>query len=124
MSARLQRPLEAMSLTAHTALIFAFSNDVSPELVFAQQVLAYGRRGDMLLGLSTSGNSTNVVRAFQVARTLGVRTLALTGAQGGLLKDLADVCISVPATETYAAQELHLPIYHALCSMLEAGFFS
>lgn len=119
----LQGALPAISLVSHSALITAFSNDVAPDMIFAQQVLGYGKEGDVLLALSTSGNSRNVLYAVQVARSLGVATLGMTGAAGGKLLQLAEVVIRVPETETPKVQELHLPIYHALCEMLEASLF-
>lgn len=120
---RLQGGLPAVALTAHTALATAFANDVAPEVVFAQQIHVYGRPGDALLGISTSGNSANVLHALRVARTRGVRTLGLTGRSGGTMAELCDVCIRVPFDETPQIQERHLPIYHALCIALEAHFF-
>jgi len=92
-------------------------------MVYAQQVYTYGRAGDALIGISTSGNSTNVIRAMQVARALGLRTIGLTGQTGGNLKPLCDVCIRVPAQSTALIQERHLPIFHVLCAMLEEEFF-
>ncbi len=120
---RLQRAIPAICLSSHAALTSAFANDVSPELVFAQQVYGYGRPGDVVWGLSTSGNSANIVTAIQTARALGLATLALTGGDGGRLARLADVCVIVPASRTDFIQELHLPIYHAICAMLEAEVF-
>ena len=120
---KLQRSLPAIDLTQHNALNTAFQNDVDPALCFAQQVLGYGRRGDVLLCLSTSGNAKNACEAAKVARTIGMRVIALTGAGGGALKALSDVCVRVPATETPDIQELHLPVYHTLCAMLEEAFF-
>ena len=102
---------------------FAIANDVRADVIFAQQVYVLGRVGDVVWGLSTSGNSSNVVNAFRVARILGLHTLALTGQTGGKLAPLADVAICVPATTTVAVQELHLPVYHALCAALEVRFF-
>ena len=119
----LQGGLPCVALTGHTALNFAIANDVRADVAFAQQVYTLGRAGDVLWGLSTSGNSRNVVHAFHVARVLGVRTLALTGQGGGLLGQIADVAVRVPATTTVAIQELHLPIYHSLCEALEAHFW-
>lgn len=119
----LQGALPAISLTGHPALTSAFANDVLPVMGFAQQVAGLGRRGDVLWGISTSGNSENVIRAMQAARQLGLKTIGLTGATGGRLKGIADVCICVPETETLCIQELHLPVYHALCAALEAQFF-
>lgn len=119
----LQGGLPAIALTAHTALATAFSNDVAPDLVFAQQVYAYGRPNDVLMGLSTSGLSGNVLHAFRVARSLGVRTIGLTGRSGGLMAPLCDVLVRVPYDETPRIQERHLPIYHSLCTAIEAHFF-
>ncbi len=119
----LQGGLPAVALTAHAALTTAFANDVAPELVFAQQIHTYGRAGDVLLAISTSGNSTNVLHALRVARTRGVHTLGLTGETGGQMAALCDVCIKVPFASTPRIQERHLPIYHALCIAVEAHFF-
>mgnify|MGYP003676179697 FL=1 len=119
----LQGGLPAVALTAHAALTTAFANDVAPELVFAQQINTYGRPGDVLLAISTSGNSTNVLHALRVARTRGVHTLGLTGQTGGQMAALCDVCIKVPFVSTPQIQERHLPIYHALCIAVEAHFF-
>ncbi len=119
----LQGALPAISLVSQSALITAFSNDVSAELVFAQQVMGYGCPEDVLWGISTSGNARNVLYAFQTAKAIGLKTLALTGSTGGELKTYADVLIRVPGDNTPAIQERHLPIYHTLCAMLEAEFF-
>jgi D-sedoheptulose 7-phosphate isomerase len=120
----LQGALPAISLAGHSALTTAFANDVAADLIFAQQVYGYGKAGDVLIGLSTSGNSKNVVHAMQVAKAKGLHTVALTGEGGGKLKDLCDVVIRVPRTSTPDIQELHLPIYHVLCVMLEREFFA
>ena len=120
----LQGALPAISLVSHSALFTAYANDVSAEMVFAQQVYGYGRTGDVLLGLTTSGNSPNIIRAMQVAKATGVKTIALTGRAGGRVKLLCDVCIRVPYDSTPDIQERHLPIYHAICMMLEEAFFS
>jgi glucokinase len=120
---KLQGALPAISLNAHPALSSAFSNDVEPALVYAQQVLALGKSGDLLLAISTSGNSRNVLAALQAARSLNVKSIGLTGESGGRMAGLCDVCIRVPEHETAAVQELHLPVYHALCAMIEAAFF-
>ena len=98
-------------------------NDCDPALVFAQQVAGYGRPGDVLLGITTSGNSLNIRYAAVAARAAGLKVLSLTGAPGGKIAALSDVCIHVPATETFKVQELHLPVYHCLCLMLEERFF-
>lgn len=124
MANRLQQALPAIALTGHCALSTAFANDVSPEMVFAQQVYGYARPGDALLCISTSGNSGNIVRAAMAARAFGSSVIALTGESGGKLAGLCDVTVRVPAKETYLVQEYHLPLYHALCAMLEAGFFA
>ncbi len=122
-AAHLQQAIKAVSLTDQAAISTAFANDVDPDMVFAQQVLGYGRRGDVLIGLSTSGNSRNVVNACKVAKAFGVKTIGFTGEAGGALAGLCDVTIRVPATETYRVQEYHLPVYHALCAMLEAEIY-
>ncbi|MBO9609487.1 MAG: SIS domain-containing protein [Paenibacillaceae bacterium] len=119
----LQGALPAISLVSHSALITAYSNDVAPDMIFAQQVYGYGRPGDVVLGISTSGNSGNVVRAIQVGKAMGLRTIGLTGRKGGKLGALCDVAVRVPSDSTPDIQELHLPIYHALCVMLEEEFF-
>lgn len=119
----LQSGLPAISLTAQTALTSAFSNDIDPSLVFAQQVLALGKAYDILICLSTSGNSGNVVNAAKIAKALDITVISLTGDGGGKLKELSDVCISVPRKETFLVQELHLPIYHYLCAAVEEHFF-
>lgn len=119
----LQGALPAVSLVNQIALGTAFANDQAADLVFAQQVLGLGREGDVLLAVSTSGNSKNVVYAAETARVLGLRIIALTGRSGGKLKPLADVAVAVPDDETYRIQELHLPVYHALCVAAEEEFF-
>ena len=120
----LQGGLQAISLVSQTSLLSAIANDTAADMVYAQQVYVYGREGDALIGISTSGNSTNVMRAMQVARALGLRTIGLTGRTGGKLKPLCEVCIRVPAQYTPLIQERHLPIYHVLCAMLEEEFFA
>lgn len=119
----LQGALPAIALTQHAALSTAFLNDVAPNMIFAQQVYGYGVKGDVLIGISTSGNSGNVVNAVIVAKAKGMKTIALTGQNGGKLSELCDVTIKVPAKITPDIQELHLPVYHALCCMLEEEFF-
>lgn len=119
----LQGALPAISLTAHSSLQTAFMNDVVPELVFAQQVNGYGNVGDVFLGISTSGNSKNVLYAAVNAKAKGLKVIGLTGSKENKLMKYADVCIRVPETETYKIQELHLPVYHCLCLMLEEKFF-
>lgn len=119
----LQGALPAISLTGHSSLQTAFMNDVMPELVFAQQVNGYGNVGDVFLGISTSGNSKNVLYAAVNAKAKGLKVIGLTGSKENKLMKYADVCIRVPETETYKIQELHLPVYHCLCLMLEQKFF-
>jgi len=119
----LQGALPAITLTGHSSLTTAFMNDSQPELVFAQQVNGYGKAGDVFLGISTSGNSRNVLFAAVAAKAKGMKVIGLTGQQPNKLAQLADVCIQVPAMETYKIQELHLPVYHCLCMMLEEHFF-
>lgn len=120
----LERGLMAIPLVAHEALTTAYINDVDGLGVFAQQLYGFGRPGDVFLGISTSGNSKNIMSATVVARALGIKVIGLTGAKGGELASVADVAIKVPETETYMIQELHLPVYHCLCLMLEERFFS
>ena len=115
--------LMAIPLVAHEALTTAYINDVDGLGVFAQQLFGYGREGDVFLGISTSGNSKNVMSATVVARALGIKVVGLTGANGGELASVADVVVKVPETETYMIQELHLPVYHCWCLMLEEHFF-
>jgi len=120
----LQGALPAISLVSQTSLLSAIANDTASDMVFAQQVYAYGREEDTLIGISTSGNARNVIYAMQVARALGLQTMGLTGATGGALKPLCEVCICVPGENTPAIQERHLPIFHVLCAMLEEEFFA
>lgn len=119
----LQGALPAYSLATYSALATAFSNDVAPDLVFAQLIHAYGKKGDALLAISTSGNSANVLHATRVAKTQGLHTIALTGCTGGELSALCSLSICVPQCSTPAIQERHLPIYHALCIALEERLF-
>jgi len=123
LSAHLQYGLRAISLTGHPSLATAVANDTSADMVFAQQLFALGRKGDVLLALSTSGNSANVLRAVEVAVVKGITVVGMTGESGGRLGDEADFCIRVPARETFLVQELHVPVYHTLCAMLESEFF-
>ena len=116
---KLQRGIPAISLPSQSAVISAYANDVDPELVYAQLVFGYGKKQDMLIGLSTSGNSKNVVAAAKVARAMGIKTLALTGARASRLSELCDVTVKAPEIETFKVQELHLPIYHYLCAYVE-----
>lgn len=119
----LERGLMAIPLVAHEALTTAYINDVDGYGVFAQQLLGFGRPGDVFLGISTSGNSQNIMNAAVVARALDIKVIGLTGKDGGELGRFADVAVKVPETETYMIQELHLPIYHCWCLMLEEHFF-
>lgn len=120
---KLQVGLPAIALTGHTGLTTAFLNDVDGDMIFAQQLNGFGKPGDVFLGLSTSGGSKNVLYAMAVARARGIKTVVLTGRDGGEMGRRADAAIIVPETETYKIQELHLPVYHALCLMLEDHFF-
>ena len=122
-AAKLQGALPAIPLTSFPAASTAFGNDVDPDLAYAQLTSALGRRGDVLVAISTSGNAANVCAAAAVARAKGMKVIALTAATGGKLKGLSDVCICAPTKETYRAQEYHLPIYHCLSLMLEEEFF-
>lgn len=122
-AANLQGALSAISLGSEMALTSAYSNDVAPDMVLAQQVFGNGKPGDCLIAISTSGNSKNIKYALQVAKAMGIHTLGLAGQGGGMMKPLCNVCICVPETETFKIQELHLPIYHTLCLMLEERFF-
>lgn len=119
----LEQSLMAIPLVAHEALTTAYINDVDGLGVFAQQLMGFGRKGDVFLGISTSGNSQNVLNATVVARASGLKVIGLTGLGGGKLAEVSDVAIKVPETETYMIQELHLPVYHCLCLMLEDRFF-
>ena len=121
----LQGALPAISLPSQLAISTAFSNDQAPDLTFAQQVLGLGKPEDVLLGITTSGNSSNVLYAFRMAKALGLTTIALTGASGGkcVTGGYADIVIKAPDDETYKIQEYHLPIYHTLCIAVEEEFF-
>lgn len=123
LSRNLERSLTAIPLVAHEALSTAYINDVDGLGVFAQQLFGYGREGDVFLGISTSGNSSNILNATVVAKALGIKVIGLTGADGGELAATADVAVRVPENETYMIQELHLPVYHCWCLMLEDKFF-
>lgn len=120
---KLQGGLPAIALTNHIALSSAFANDVDGVLSYAQQVNGYGKPGDVFLGITTSGNAENVMYAAVTAKARGLKVIGLTGKDGGKLAKVADVAIIVPEQETYKIQELHLPIYHALCLMLEERFY-
>lgn len=119
----LQMALPAYSLVSQTALITAFCNDVSPDMIFAQQIFGYGKKRDILIGLSTSGNSVNVVNAALIAKTKGVTSIAFTGNKDSALSDLCDVTIKVPSPITYRIQEFHIQLYHLICACVEIEFF-
>lgn len=123
LSEKLQQGLPSISLTNHSALSTAYLNDIDGKLCFAQQVNVYGKERDIFLGISTSGNAENVIYAAIVAKAKGMKVIELSGKDGGKLKDISDVAIIVPEVETYIIQELHLPIYHCICLMLEEKFF-
>lgn len=123
LAVQLQDVVPAISLVSHPALSTAFSNDVNPLLSFAQQLYGFGDERDVFLALSTSGNSKNIIYAAIVARAKGMKIIAMTGKSGGKLAQYADVLINVSETEVFKVQELHLPIYHALCLMLEENYF-
>ncbi len=120
---KLQQGLPAISLTAHNALITAIANDIGGEMIFAQQVTGLGNQGDVLIGLSTSGNSQNVIDAMIVAKAKGLTTIGFTGESGGKMKEWCDILINVPETRTAFVQELHLPVYHVVCMMVEKEIF-
>jgi D-sedoheptulose 7-phosphate isomerase len=120
---QLQQSLPAIPLTSFPALSTAYLNDVSAEYTYAQLTLGLGQKGDVLWGISTSGNAKNVCHALKVAQARGVHTLGLTGETGGHMKADCDICIRVPSKDTFRIQELHLPIYHCLCLMVEDALF-
>ena len=123
LAGRLQMGLRCISLLSHPALNSAFMNDVDPDMIFAQQLFVLGRIGDAVIGITTSGNAKNVCNLFKVARARGITTILLTGSRRGCCADFADLMIQVPERETYKVQELHLPVYHCLCAMLEENFY-
>ena len=120
---KLQCGLPAVAIPSINALNSAFCNDVDPELVYAQPLMSLAKENDILIGISTSGNSKNVLGAVKVAKALGIKVIGLTGKKGGKLKETADICICAPETETFKIQELHLPIYHYICAAVEEHFF-
>ena len=120
---KLQRGVAAVPLTSLSASLSAFANDVDPELVFAQLTYALGKRGDVLICLSTSGNSKNVVKAAKVAKALGIKTIGMSGESGGAFLSICDITVNAPSRETYKVQEYHLPIYHAICAEVERILF-
>ena len=122
-AATLQQGLCCIDLTANPAALSATANDISGESVYAQEVLAYGGEGDVIIGISTSGNAENVCRALIVAKALGMKTIGMTGATGGRMASLCDILLNVPETETYKVQEQHLPLYHQICARVEAALF-
>lgn len=119
----LQTPLPAISLTSHISFTTAFNNDMNPEFTFAQQLFGLGKEGDVLIAISTSGQAKNVINTCKLAKVLGIKTIAMTGKDGGALKNICDVTIRVPEKETFLIQEYHLPIYHTICSAVEDVFF-
>lgn len=119
----LQGSLPAIALTSQSAILSAFANDVDPSMVYAQMVYGYAKENDLFIGLSTSGNSQNVVNAAEVVKALGVKTIALTGQNNSKLSELCNIAIKVPETETYKIQELHLPVYHYICATVEERMF-
>ena len=121
--ANLQCGLPAINLCESSALITAYCNDVDPDYIFAQQVYGLGKKGDIFIGLSTSGNAKNVNHAVKIAKALGLTTIGMTGEKGGKLNENADICIKAPHNETYRIQEYHLPIYHVICAAVEDAFF-
>jgi D-sedoheptulose 7-phosphate isomerase len=123
LAGKLQQGLPAVSLTAHNALITAIANDIHGDMIFAQQVTGLGNKGDVLIGLSTSGNSKNVIDALVVAKAKGLVTIGLTGETGGEMKEWCDILLNVPETRTAYVQELHLPVYHVICMMVENEMF-
>jgi len=120
---KLQHGLPAISLTAHSALITAVANDTDADLIFAQQVVGYGNAGDVLIAISSSGNSQNVLDAILTAKAKGLSVIGLSGESGGKMKPMCDILVNVPGKRTAFVQELHLPVYHALCVMIENHFF-
>jgi len=120
---KLEQGLPAISLNAHSSLISAISNDIGSDLIFAQQVAGFGNSPDILLAITTSGNSQNVIDAAITARAKGLKVIGLTGETGGRLKEFCNIIINVPETETASVQELHLPVYHAICRLIEDHFF-
>ena len=121
--AKLEGALPAVSLVSMSGILTAFANDVAWETAFAQQVYGLGKPGDVLIALSTSGNSANCVNAALVAKAKGLKVVSMTGEGGGRLGELADAAVKAPESETYKIQELHLPVYHALCAAVEEELF-
>lgn len=122
-ASKLQMGLRAMSLNVHPAITSAFNNDVDPEMTYAQQLFVAGRPGDVYVGISTSGNSKNVLNGFKVAKARGLKSVLFTGERGGVCESYADCCLRAPSKETFVIQEYHLPMYHTLCLMIEERFY-
>jgi D-sedoheptulose 7-phosphate isomerase len=120
---KLQAGIKAISLTAHTALLTAISNDIDSDMIYAQQISVLGKEGDVLIGLSTSGNAENVFNGLAIGKALGLKTISLSGRDGGIIRQLSDIAIIVQEKDTYIIQEYHLPIYHCLCAMIENELF-
>jgi hypothetical protein len=120
---KLEHGLPAISLSAHNSLSTAICNDIDPDLVFAQQVIGYGNENDLLIGISTSGNSLNIIYACITARAMNMTVIGITGKTGGKMKEYCDILINVPGDSTASVQELQLPVYHAICRMVEAHFY-
>ncbi len=123
LAANLEAALPAISLVSMTGIMSAAANDVSWEMSFAQQTIGLAKKEDVIVAISTSGNSANCVAAVEVMKAIGGKSIALTGEKSSKLSELCDVTIKVPASETYRIQELHLPVYHAICAMLEEELF-
>lgn len=123
LAGKLQMGLRCISLISHPALNTAFMNDVDPLMIYAQQLFVLGRSGDAVIGITTSGNAENICNMFKIARARSITTILLTGSRQGRCEPYADLAIHVPASETYKVQELHLPVYHCLCAMLEENFY-
>jgi len=123
LAGKLEGALPAIALPSMSALMTAYMNDSDSDAVYAQVIMGYGLEGDVFWAISTSGNSVNILNACMAAKAKGLKVIGLTGKSGGKMKVLCDTAICVPETETYAIQEYHLPVYHALCAMLEAAFF-
>ena len=119
----LQNGLPAISLNGHPALSSAFANDVDASMVFAQQLFAMGKAGDVIIGLSTSGNSDNILKCLKVAKLKNITSILMTGRDGGKGAELADLSLIMPEMETYKIQELHLPVYHTMCIVIEDYFY-
>jgi D-sedoheptulose 7-phosphate isomerase len=116
-------PLPAIALTTDTSILTSVSNDMAFNQIFAKQLRALGKEGDVAIGISTSGNSSNVIKAFEVAKEMGIKTVALTGNDGGMLAKIADISLTVPSTSTPRIQETHILIGHILCEMAEHYLF-